>query len=410
MTVSHWRRSGNPREIEREVVVVGAGICGVSAGLHLERRGVPYAIVERHTTGSGASQRNAGFLMRGAADNYAAAIREYGRERAALLWRWTEENLAGLRSLGIESLPSYRRVPSCLLALAEGELEELRASRVLLEEDGFDVGWADRGTDSVWWSREAGALGGLLNPGDASLNPHDLMTFLAGKLREPVLENQEVCELSFDRGRVVVRTSDAAIRCRRVLVCTNAYGPLLLPGLADLVTPRRGQMIAVAADGARLDCSYYANHGSEYLRQMPGGVIAIGGCRTYHADREVGYDDVTTEWVQRDIERFARRLLGVEFTVLSRWAGTMGFSPDGLPLIGPVEGGAEWEPGAVWFCGAFTGHGMSMAYRTSRAAVEAMLDGGENPFPLGRFGAAGASDRRPARRGPAKGTVRVNGG
>ncbi len=390
MTVSHWRRNAAPRRIEREVVIIGAGICGVSAALHLQRRGVPYAVVERHTVGSGASQRNAGFLMRGAADHYAAAVAEHGRELARRVWRWTEENLAGLREEGIERLGTYRAVPSCLLALTAEQEGELRRSRALLEEDGFRVGWIDRGEDSIWRSREAGALGGLLNPGDASVNPYELMSMLAGRLSEPVIENQESCGIAgapASSGSIVVRTSDAILICRRVLVCTNAYGPLLLPQLAAMITPRRGQMIAVNAAGARLDCSYYANHGSEYLRQTPDGTIVVGGCRTYHADREVGYEDVTTEYVQRDIERFARRMLGADFQVAARWAGTMGFTPDGLPLIGPVppSAGDEWPEGSVWFCGGFTGHGMSMAHRTSRAAIEAMLEGAGNSFPLSRF-------------------------
>jgi glycine/D-amino acid oxidase-like deaminating enzyme len=183
-----------------------------------------------------------------------------------------------------------------------------------------------------------------------------------------------------------VRTPDCVVLCRRVLVCTNAYGPLLLPQLSSLITARRGQMMAVEAPGARLDCSYYANHGSEYLRQAADGRIVVGGCRTYHADREVGYEDATSEWVQRDLERFAGKMLG-EFTIRVRWAGTMGFSPDGLPIVGPVAPGPGdgWSPGAVWFCGGFTGHGMSMAHRTSEAAVGAMLDGSANPFPIERF-------------------------
>jgi glycine/D-amino acid oxidase-like deaminating enzyme len=222
MTVSHWRRSSSPREIEREVVVIGGGICGVSAGLHLQRRGVPFAIVERHTVGSGASQRNAGFLMRGAADNYAAAVGEYGRERARLVWRWTEENLAGLRAEGLERVASQRAVPSCLLALTGEELGQLRASRALLEEDGFEVGWIEGGEDSIWRSKEAGALAGLLNPGDASVNPHDLMAMLAAELPEPVIENQEVCRIGpAAGGRVEVRTGDMRLICGGVVVGTT---------------------------------------------------------------------------------------------------------------------------------------------------------------------------------------------
>jgi hypothetical protein len=57
----------------------------------------------------------------------------------------------------------------------------------------------------------------------------------------------------------------------------------------------------------------------------------------------------------------------------------MGFSVTGLPVVKRV--GTELEAAApVWFCGGFTGHGMSMAYETTRIAVGVMLDGAENPF------------------------------
>jgi len=144
-------------------------------------------------------------------------------------------------------------------------------------------------------------------------------------------------------------------------------------------------MIFVRAHGVRLDASYYANHGSEYFRQTPDGTIVVGGCRTYHADREVGYDDRVTPWVQTDIEAFARRVLGSGFEVQGRWSGVMGFTKNHLPIIAPVC--RAWDRGGrVWFCGGFTGHGMSMAYETSRLAVGAMLDGSPTGFEGGAGG------------------------
>src|SRR5207244_9845848 len=102
-------------------------------------------------------------------------------------------------------------------------------------------------------------------------------------------------------------------------------------------------------------------------------------------------EDVTTPEVQGALEAFAAAMFDIDraaLNVVSRWSGAMGFSPDGLPLMGPVRVETDpepaWEPGSVWFCGGFTGHGMSMAWRTAHAAVGAMLDGSPNPFPLSR--------------------------
>ncbi len=403
MTVSYWRRSGGPRStIECDVAVIGAGICGVSAALHLQRLGLSVRIIERHSLASGASSRNAGFLMRGAADNYEIARRDWGPERARLVWRLTEENLAGLRSEGIDQVPSYRARPSALLALESVEEGELRRSVELLRKDGFDAAWIGAG-DSAW-TDTIGLLakkapcgeantphisGALINPNDASCNSWDLLRYLAGKLSDPIVEGQEVFAIeAHDARRVRVRASDADVIAQRVLLCTNAYTPLLMPGLARLIAPRRGQMLALRAPSLRLDHSYYANRGYEYFRQASDGTIVVGGCRRAFADREVGYEDRTTNDVQSALEDFAARTLGIprdRLDVVARWSGVMGFTPDGLPLVGSIEG--DWPQGSLWLCAGCTGHGMSLFHRTARLAVEAMLDGASNPFSVDRFAA-----------------------
>ena len=383
MTVSHWRRTQALGTIESDVVVIGGGVAGLSATLALQRRGVKVCLIERGELASGASGRNAGFLMRGAADNYAAGMRLLGRETVRILWRWTEENLADLRREGITDLPGYRAMPSCLLAMDEEEREELTTSVELLKRDGFDVEWIDSGDDAVWTRAEPRPLGGLINPNDGTCHPVQLIHMLAGTITEPIHHGQEVAWIEGSRHGVEVRTSDATFLAERVLVCTNAFAPLLIPSLHALVTPRRGQMLALRPhDPIRLDRAYYVRHGSEYFRQTPDGTIVVGGCRRNHVDEEIGYEDRVTEAVQLDIERFARGILGVDFHVVARWAGTMGFSPDGMPLIGPVDG--PWRKGTVWFCGGFTGHGMSIGFRSARAAVDAMLDGTPTPFPITR--------------------------
>ncbi|MDX9912436.1 MAG: FAD-binding oxidoreductase [Phycisphaerales bacterium] len=401
MSISHWRRTQSRGVLDADLLIIGAGVCGLSAAIHAKAAGLRVVIVERHFLGSGASSRNAGFLMRGAAENYAVACRVHGARLAYQLWRWTEENLALLRELGVESLPGYRRIPSVLAALEPGEKAQLIESKLLMERAGFNVAWIDCGDDAFW--RHAKPLGGLVNPEDASCNPVEVLAMLRGHAACDVLEGQEATAFGVRDDLVEIVTTDAIVRAPRVLLSTNAYAGLLAPGLGELVVPRRGQMIAFAPSGARLDASYYANEGYEYFRQAADGTIVVGGCRKAHAERESGYGDGPTPWVQRDIERFAREKLALTGEVLARWAGTMGFSPDGVPMIGPVppamlrvteSDGLAALAGRVWFCGGFTGHGMSLACRCAKEAVEAMLASRTPAFPLARFSDAPA--RSPA--------------
>ncbi|MCA9288551.1 MAG: FAD-binding oxidoreductase, partial [Phycisphaerales bacterium] len=372
MPAPYWRHSNALGTRQIDALVVGAGVCGLSVATELLERNLRVAIVERQTLGAGASGRNAGFLMRGMAENYAAAIQTHGRARARAMWRFTEENLAILLERGIDALPSFRRVPSCLMAIDTTELAQLRESLALLREDAFAADWLDTHDDSAWAS--GAALGALVNPADASINPWQMLQHLGAPLRPLIFEQQELLGIHpadarhagplASPGHVIARTTDGAFLARHVILCTNAYTPRVLaahdPTLAAAIAPKRGQMLAIRPDTPyRLDFSYYINFGHEYARQTPDGTVVVGGKRTTRADEEVGYDDEPTEAIQRELEAFARGTLGLEGGVMARWGGTMGFTADGLPLVGPIAT-PDLPDRAVWLCAGFTGHGMSL--------------------------------------------------
>lgn len=399
MSVSLWQRAGNSGETPRgrsdgsagevmpcDVAVIGAGITGISAAIELERRGLDVIVLDSGGLAHGASGRNAGFLMRGAADNYAAAVRDWGPEKAAMLWRWTEDNLKALRADGIEALPSFENRASCLAAIEEEEEHELRESAELLARDGFDSTLVEAGhgpTDAVW--RRAKPRVALLNPHDAVVSPVETVAWLRGRLdRARVIGGVEIDRIERPSGGRIRLSGGGSLRgvdCDRVLIATNAWGGVLVPGLQ--VEANRGQMLAARpADpgAATLEHAYYLNHGSEYVRSAPkgwgDGLVIFGGARKHDERAERSHGQEPTEVVQERLEDLLRRWVCDDYEVVARWAGTMGFGPGGLPTVCRVgDGDAD-----VWYCGGFTGHGMSMAYTVAQAAVGAMLDGTATPF------------------------------
>jgi len=378
MTVSLWQTSGPLTSVRTDIVVIGAGITGLSAALEIEKAGLQCVLIDARAPGSAASGRNAGYLMRGAAENYAAASDLLGRQTAKQLWKWTEANLQDLTDLGAQDLPSFEPRPSCLLALSADEAEQLELAHSMLIEDGFEankVAPNDPGATDTIWSRASPKLG-LQNPNDAVCNPIELVGLLCAQLETTELVTG--CEaFAIDQdpgGSRAVHTTLGTIRADRVLVATNAYAGRLLPSLAQHVKPNRGQMLAAHAPGVRLDCAYYANHGSEYFRQLEPDYIIFGGARTHDEAAERTNVDNLSDPIQARLEELCRELLTDDFRVISRWAGIMGFSADDVPIVGEIE-----DDPAVWFCGGFTGHGMSMAHRTATSAVRAML--GTQPVP-----------------------------
>jgi len=333
------------------VLVIGGGITGVSVLHHLQARGMQGVLVERAHVAAGASGRNAGFLLAGVADNYAAAVRAFGRDRAREIWHLTLENHTSMIE-AVDGQPTgYRRVGSATLASGEQEASQLEESGQLLREDGFEASWDGRR---------------LVNARDGEVDPAALVGALArqaasGAIREGV----EVTAIEAGASDVLVHADGAECRAGCVILATNAYTPQLIEDAA--IQPRRAQMLASEPVTARLcDLPTYSHFGYRYWRQLQTGEVLVGGWRDTAYEIEVGYDERPTDTIQAHLDT-QLKLIGVESAVTHRWAGTMGFTESGLPLVGPVAGMRN-----VYVCAGFNGHGMGFAFVSAKSLVDSL--------------------------------------
>jgi glycine/D-amino acid oxidase-like deaminating enzyme len=92
----------------------------------------------------------------------------------------------------------------------------------------------------------------------------------------------------------------------------------------------------------------HSDHGFVYARPTADGRLAIGGCRSADLAAEYTDDQRPTPPVQAALERFMGERMGLAGArVDHRWAGTMGFSADLLPVVGELPG----APGLHVSCG-----------------------------------------------------------
>ena len=82
-----------------DVAIVGGGIAGIATAYHLALHGASAVLVESRTVAEAASGRNAGFLLAGVAENFAAAARRYGETNTLRIWRFTRHNQDLVRAL-----------------------------------------------------------------------------------------------------------------------------------------------------------------------------------------------------------------------------------------------------------------------------------------------------------------------
>jgi gamma-glutamylputrescine oxidase len=332
-----------------DVLVIGGGIAGTSLLWHLAQHRIDAVLVERHHIASGASGRNAGFLLAGVASSYAEAIKKYGREKAREVWEITNENHDRMIEAARGQDVGHRRLGSAVLPASDEERALLVESEQLLREDGFAARWD--GTR-------------LVNPRDGEVDPSAMVAALArqagaGAIREGV----DVAALDARRHGVIVTAGDVQCEAGVVILATNGYTAQLVPSVE--IQPTRAQMVATAPDSKPIaDVPVYSNFGYRYWRQLATREVLLGGWRDTSPDAEKTYDDEPTEEIQHHLDR-ALTSLGVTAEVTHRWAGTMGFTESGLPLAGPLEGMPN-----TYICAGFTGHGMGFAFMTAKQVAE----------------------------------------
>jgi glycine/D-amino acid oxidase-like deaminating enzyme len=367
MTVSYWQDRSGEQTLTCDTCVVGAGIVGAYTARCLVAAGEDVVLVEARHVAAGATGRNAGMVLTGLAAYYHEAVEQYGAEVAREVWQLTLENRALMFGLAAEYGVPHEQNGSLVLALDGPEAAALERTAAALATAGLpgEFGHGD--------PTGRGFTAAIVQPGDGATHPARLAEALVRARGARLLENSEVFAIRPLGDGLEVRSRLAAIRCRRVALCTNAYAPLLHPFFAGLVAPTRGQVFVTAPVATRvLDRPGYADWGFEYFRQLPDGAFLLGGWRHHFRAEEIGYEDRVTPGVQAGLASFLARyfpeLAGVPIT--HRWSGVMGFSPDHIPLVGLVPD----LPG-VGFAVGFTGHGMGWGLKTAERLVALLLHG-----------------------------------
>jgi gamma-glutamylputrescine oxidase len=340
------------KDASADVVIVGAGIAGIATAYHLTQAGVKPVVVEARTVAEAASGRNAGFLLTGVAENFVAAARRYGDDRALRIWRFTRHNQELVREIvGRERIAcDLAWNGSAQIAGDDEEWAEVRESAERLKKEAVRVHLVSEDRAAIYEE-------------DGELHPVRYVRALA---RAAVAAGARIHDgtRAIAVTKTEVRTERARLRAGAVVACVNAYSQHLVP---LRVRPVRGQMLASAPVARRVfERPAYANRGYRYWRQPADGRLLVGGWRETGADEEVGEEERTTPRIQEQLERFLREHCA-DATVTHRWAGTMGFSHDALPYVGRLDSG-------VFVNAGFTGHGMAFATATGEL-VAALLRG-----------------------------------
>jgi gamma-glutamylputrescine oxidase len=344
--------AATPRNGRADIAIVGAGTTGCTAALRLAEAGLRVRVHEQRGIAEGASGRNGGFALRGGAARYDVARDTYGPEQAASFWRWTETALDRIAAHAGDAL---RRPGSYRLAADREERDQIRSEYEALRADGFAAEWLD----DVPGGAAGRFQGAILHRGDGTIQPARFTRRLAAAA---AAAGAELCEQS--------RVDDVeALEADQILVATDGYGHGLVPELAGLVWPTRGQVIvSEPLDRVLYDRPHYARQGFDYWQQLPDRRILLGGFRDTSILDELTDVEETTPSIQSALEGYLRELAGDDVRVARRWAGIFGLTQDMLPLVGRVP-----DRDRVWVAAGYSGHGNVLAFACGELVADAIL-------------------------------------
>jgi sarcosine oxidase subunit beta len=337
-----------------QVVVVGAGVVGLSIALHLAERGASVTVVERTAIGAGASGVQPGGVRQ-----------QWGTRTNCVLARESIGFYAEARErLRMRVDPGLRRCGYLFLAHSEAALDVMRTNVRLQNELGIPsrvVGPAEAAEVAPGLD-VASVFGATWCAEDGYFDRPQSVVEALGALADVTLD--DVIAVKDGGGARLARAGD--VDADTVIVAAGVDTPDLLPELpiraesrflfySDPVRERLLEPLVVSLE-RRFAAKQLADG-----RLLASDLGAVGAPET---GRE--------RWrgnVRRFLEEVLPRLVYIALPTLVE--GIYDMTPDGQPILGRVRD-------RVWVAAGFSGHGFMLAPAVGRIIAEAVLEGRED--------------------------------
>jgi glycine oxidase len=358
-----------------DVLIVGAGVIGLSVADALVRRNLSVMILEREQAGSRASWAGAGMLNcrphpkhHAGTDYYdlAMASIKLHEEWAARLLEETEID-TGFRRCGALELFTAERLahetPEGLAAgcASRGVRAELISARQAQElEPGLDI---------------SSVVSAVHLPDDGQIRPPRFSRALALACRQrevQLKENVPVADIWLENGRAlgVIAADGARYSAGAVIVCagswTGQFSTLAesAPEIAQ-IAPVRGQIVCYEFPAPL--CSRLITAGERYVVCRPDGIMLVGS-----TTEKVGFEAVTTAAGQAELRQFGAAILPALRSAqpLQSWAD---LRPGGLKKRHPVLGQLPGIPGLFIAAGHYR-NGLCLAPITGELMAALVLN------------------------------------
>lgn len=358
-------------DLQADVVVLGGGIAGCSAALHLAKRGYRVALLEARAVGYGASGRSGGQTIFGLAASQTRLRAQVGRDDARRLFDLSTEALDLTQSLIRDYCIDCDYRPNHVhVAVKPRHVDELGVwARELNEDCGYPSARFLGRDELQAHVRSARYLAGLIDPRSGHLNPLKFTQGVAHAAEShgvQIFENSQV--LRFDAGpEVAVHTAEGCVRGTHLILCGNAYLGAVAPALARRILGVGTYMIATEPLGEERAAALLPSNAAvadinwilDYFRRSADHRLLFGG--------RVSYSSVQPPRLAESMRgRMLRIFPGLtDVKVAHAWGGYLDITLSRAPDFGRLAPN-------VFYLQGFSGHGMTLTGLAGKLAAEAV--------------------------------------
>lgn len=370
----HPERSATTVGGHTDVAVIGGGLTGVVAALHLARRGAKVHLFEQHTIGFGASGRNGGMATTGMSIGIRDAVDKMGFDRAASIYRRYGEAVDLIEKLvadeGIDC--DFARPGKLILATKPAHVQGFEKTAELLNTRlGGDLQLIPKAELRSEIGSDA-FHGGMVDSKSASLHVGKYIRGLgeaAERAGVTIHEQAPVQSLTRTSTGHELQTPRGTIQASQVLLATGAYTR----------RPFRWHQVRIAPVGSfiiateRLDASVCddllptrrvasdSKNLLNYFRITPDNRLLFGG-RARFAMSNPQSDEKSGKLLREAMVHIFPQLTDARIDYC--WGGVVDMTLDRMVKAGQHDG--------VHYSMGYAGHGVQMATFMGRQMAEYM--------------------------------------
>ena len=338
-----------------DVLIIGAGITGLSAAIELANRGYKVIVCEAEVIGAGTTAASTGHLDAHPESGPKALIKQLGLEDAKT---YTSLRLSAIDIIEQRSNDecNFVRLPAYQYSESASDADDLAEQLDAAQKLGLNAS----ACDSVPIARAT--CGFKID----SMGRLDCAAYLK-RLTEMAIElgvnifERTLVEVPVDKHPTSLKAGSGSVKFKQVICathCNNTKANLLYAA----TPPYQSYVVAARIKGSLDDALYWDNSDPYYyvrrVHSDDGSLILVGGC-----DHRTGAGNETA--AMQNLRDWTFERFDVE-SIEQSWSAEFFMPTDGLPMIGLGPGKEN-----IWVATGFNGVGLTLG----TAAAKMIADG-----------------------------------